>query len=174
MKSGGSDSMINGQVGLMATHVPWANFRTQTLLADVSISGEPAYQLEFCRTISGRMLSFRLLNTRGQEIDIWKFETKWGRKKLNLNGVRGNRSEKLEYRIGMFGGRHFITKDGKKPIYMTLTDHSRAFELEGMLFKHIDFQSQIHFRCQKRKLNQAILIANLIFNPPMTAEAAGS
>jgi len=169
-----SDSMVNGTVGMMSRQSFWGNLITQRLLANVEVSGALAHQLEFCCTAFGKELSYRLLGKSGQEVDVWKFKSSWATKTLDLNGLRGNRLEKLEYYIGIFGGTCFKTNHGKKRIYMELTEHSRAFELEGMFFKHVDFQSQIHFRCSKRRLHQAILIASLIFNPPLTAEASGA
>lgn len=173
MKQSSEDSMINGRVGMLSQQSLWGDLKTQAMLADVHVSGTLVHKLEFCRTAFSKKLSYRLLGKNGQEIDVWKFENSWGKKTLDLNGLRGDKFEKLEYRVGMFGGTSFKTNEGKKPIYMTLTEHSRAFELDGMFFKHVDFQSHIHFRSSERKMNQAIIIASLIFNPPMTTEASG-
>lgn len=168
-----AESMVNGTVGMMMNQPSWGVIKARRLLANVEVSGMLVNQLEFCSSAFGKVLSYRLLGQNGREVDVWKFKGYWGRKTLDLNGVRGNRSEKLEYNVGLFGGTSFRTNEGRKPIYMTLTDHSRGFELDGMFFKHVDFQSKIHFHCPKRKVNQAILIASLIFNPPMTAEVSG-
>lgn len=168
-----SSSMVNGKVGLMTNQSLWGNFKTQRTLANVEISGDQKYQLEYCSSSHSKTQSYRLLSDRGLELDVWKFVNSWSKKKLSLNGVRGDQSKKLDYMVGMFGGTCFMTEEGKKPIFMELTENSRAFELDGMFFKHIDFKSHMHFRCELRRVNQAILVASILFNPPMTFENSG-
>jgi len=101
-----------------------------------------------------------LCDTEHNILQNWQFDISWSAQSLLLKAT-----PQLRYILKnneAFG--NFVTDHDQIPATMQLMGKSRQLKIEKMDFKHKDFESVVHFRCQNEDLYVAILIADILFN----------
>ena len=161
--------LVSGSVSLQQ-HNRDQGFSRNATSAIVHLDGIETFVLRFRWQISllEKYGGYQLTKLDGQVIQSWAFDFSFAKTTLDLSI---GPEFPLWYQKTLFGKNSFITASGKKPTYMDLTSHSRSYELDGMKFRHRDFQSEISFQCPEERLTQGILVANLLFTPPYSTES---
>ncbi|GAA5496919.1 hypothetical protein Rhal01_03107 [Rubritalea halochordaticola] len=158
--------MIKGTVTVLESLSKWYVFGVGDQAAEVCIAGEERYRLVYRYNMEGFMScpEFVLCDLDGSQLRRWRFQIGMLRTHLDLSEES---DFPMSYVVGMFGRRYFKTKEGKIPSYFQIKEQSRTFELDGMHFEHRDYQSKISFRCPPVRLEQTIVMAHLLFQPPL-------
>lgn len=152
---------MRGTLSLRQLETGWRYWIFPTNFSTVLIEGNEQYRLKHKTSFLNRNEKFILYNNQGQILKEWLV-------KFTFTGITIQISESLSfiYRYNPFNGQ-FITPSGEVRAAMISASSSRSLELNGMAFKHKDFESVIHFRCPEESLYDAILIANLLFSYPL-------
>ena len=152
---------IRGSVSLAAREWNWKNPFKPTYRVKVNLKDEPAFIIR--RTVQPMRLTaqYDLLNLKKSIVQSWMFKFGGNNPSLDLT----IQDYPLRYKMDPMGTPTFVTMDGEFPAFFEQSSRSRAFVLDDMHFKHIDFQSEMHFVCPEERLHQAIMIANFLFNP---------
>ena len=153
---------MRGTLSLKESEAGWRNLlRTRTFVR-VNIDGKEEYRLKYECNLFGRDAKYVLCDKNDYIIKVWSF-------KITMQKVSLPISEspmiKYIYDYKTILGR-FTTLSGDTPASLIANSSSRHLELDGMEFRHKDFESVIHFRCPDEKLHTAIVIADLLFTPP--------
>lgn len=156
---------VSGTVALQKPLNQWGFNEYQTSAA-VHIGEVETFSLSFRarNTLKGRFGIYELSDLHGHAIQAWHFRFSFTKTTLDLSIAP---DFPLKYQRSFFGTNFFLTESSKKPTYMDISESSRSFQLEEMKFRHNDFQSEISFSCPAKRLTQGILIANLLFCPPI-------
>lgn len=135
-------------------------------MSSVCISGEERYRLIHLYHIDSFKAypSYILCDLEGNELRRWSFRMGMFSKRMD---VGEGADFPMLFVEGAFGWRYFKTPKGKIPPYFETREKSRSIEVDGMRFEHRDYQNKISFRCPPERLQQAIIVANLLFNPPL-------
>ncbi|MGJ8725638.1 MAG: hypothetical protein ACSHYB_13850 [Roseibacillus sp.] len=89
------------------------------------------------------------------------FDGSMYRMDLSLQGDR-----LLEYQVDTSGNALFRTPDVEISTAIKVSGNKRSYSIDEMRFDHADYQSCMRFECKQERLHQAVLVANLLFNPP--------
>jgi hypothetical protein len=140
------------------------SFHDKTM-STVTLQGQETFHLRFTCKATPWDARFDLCNLKGNIIQTWPFKFSFKKTSLDLDDRNGRL---LRYENRLFGGTYFITESEEKRTFMDQKGPSRSLSLDGMKFQHHDFQTHMNFTCPEHLLYQAILVANLLFNPPFS------
>lgn len=156
--------MITGTVALYDRATEWHPLHTGLKMSSVvSIGGKEKYKLFYSLQWKPRTISYQLKALDGTLIAEWRQQRRWLGAKMDLSIQP---TYPLEYVVGWSGRCTFVTPTQKFRPYFTILDKSKYAEIDGMLFEHHDFHSEMNFQCPADRVPQAIMIANLLFNVP--------
>ncbi len=132
-------------------------------VSEVKVGDKLVYTIRYTYVFMRYTLCCEVYDTRGKLVEERYTNIRKLRTWLDLSIP----SYPLEYLIGFFRGRSFVTPEGKIPTYFKIKEGYRLYEMDNMEFMHVDFHSEIEFSCPEDRLIQAILIACVLFNPPL-------
>ena len=152
---------MRGTLSLRQLEAGWRNLISPSWFSMVLIEGKEQYCLKHKTSFLRRNEKIILYDIQGYILNEWLV-------KFTFTGITIHISESLSfiYHNNPLHGQ-FITPSGKITAAMISASSSRSLELNGMTFKHKDFESVIHFRCTEGTLYEAILIAYLLFSNPI-------
>lgn len=156
---------MRGTLSFMKPEPTWKNFFGYHKFATVTIDGTPGYRLVHKPYLLSRSDDYTLYGPDGNMLEIWSSATSRISDLITIT-----ESPKLQYQCGRdYSLARFITDTENIDAILTTSTSSRSFKLQDMEFKHKDYDSHIHFRAPDHKTHQAIIIANLLFNPKYTS-----
>lgn len=156
--------MIKGTVALYDRETEWHPRGTHFKMSCfVSIEEKPSYKLLYVPHWKSRAVNYELHDLDGNLLQEWHQKPKWLGAKMDFSIQP---EYPLEYVLGWSGACSFVTPAQKFRPYFTILNQSKYVEIDGMLFEHHDFHSEMNFQCPAERVPQAILIANLLFNVP--------
>jgi len=160
--------MIRGTLSLASSEFSWKNILSdQTSVSKATTSSGNTFELHITTHLFDNRNKYKLFGADGKTL---------ASSELDMAGMTCRMDISLPdfpllYEISYFDKRSFVTQAERIPSYYTVTGERKSFTLHEMYFEHRDFESEIRFEAPKDRVPQAILIASLLFEPPMTKEA---
>ena len=154
---------MRGTLSLPKPLPGWKNLFKGNTYSEIELDNSTKLRLLHTSGILGTDETYTLLDHEENTLSQWFFNSNTRETSLNIT-----EHPSLIYSIKPIKFiPHFITPDNKIPASLQLSGSSRTFKLDDIEFKHKDYQSHIHFRCPDNKLRTAIIIAQLLFTPPI-------
>jgi hypothetical protein len=130
--------------------------------ADVMREDE-RFTINWSQAIFGQNIHYTLLDSKRihQEFDLIAAGSIC---RMNLSF---GEEQFLLYEVDFFGRAVFKTRNAVISTIIEVPGNKRSFTIDGMRFDHYDYQSRMRFECSPSRFNQAAMVANLLFNPPL-------
>jgi hypothetical protein len=150
-------------VGLQRNESKWAFLGIDLKYSAEVMRGEQRFTIHWSQAIFGRNIHYTLLDSKRihQQCDlidsgsICRMDLSFGEEQF------------LRYEVDFFGRAVFKTRDAVISTIIEVPGNRRSFTIDGMRFEHYDYQSSMRFECSPNRFNQAAMVANLLFNPPL-------
>lgn len=153
---------MRGTISLKKYEPGFLSWLTPCSKVAIKIDNKEIYQLKHQSNIFGGNAKYTLFDKNKLIVKQWRFKSTFKETSLIIS-----LSPKLSYIYNSSSGYgRFITHSEEIQASLKLVSNTRKLELEGMEFKHKDFESVIHFRCPDEMLHTAIIIADLLLTPP--------
>lgn len=159
--------MIKGTVSVMSSGDGALGLRFGDLVSIVCVGGKECYTLSYFWGMLMNSPRYTLRDLEGGEIRSWIFKQRMLKMEMDV-GLEPDFP--MQYLVSLTGGRYFVTPTEKIPTYFKVAETSQSIEVDGMYFEHRDYQDKISFHCEPERMEQAIIVANVLFTPPLSEQ----